>query len=146
MLEPHRRVLHAIATTVVPETASLDPRGWAELDRVMDDALAQRDERVRRQLATFVQLLQLLPIVRYGRRFTALDARQRQAFLESIERSPLLVVRRGFWGLRTLIFMGYYTRDDVAESIGYQAHPDGWTARGGTASSVPLDPVVWIEP
>ncbi|HUQ82344.1 MAG TPA: gluconate 2-dehydrogenase subunit 3 family protein [Gemmatimonadaceae bacterium] len=146
MLSSLRPIVHAIAITVVPETASLDAGAWTELDQVMDDALAQRDERVRQQLATFLRLLQFLPLARYGRRFTALNARQRTAFLESIERSPLLVLRRGFWGLRTLIFMGYYTRDDVAESIGYQAHPDGWTARGGTASSVPLDPVVWIEP
>jgi hypothetical protein len=146
MLEPHRRVLHAIATTVVPETVSLDASAWSELDHVMEDALARRDEGVGQQLATFVRLLQWLPVVRYGRPLTGLNARQRQAFLESIERSPLLLIRRGFWGLRTLIFMGYYTRDDVVESIGYHVDPDGWNARGGTASSVPLDPVVWIEP
>jgi len=133
-----RRTLRAIATAVVPESSSLDDRGWDEFQTVIDDALAARDEHVRRQLVTFLRLLQVLPIVRYGRPLTSLGARHRHAFLESIERSPLLILRRGFWGVRTLVFMGYYTRPDVAAAIGYQASADGWTARGGTISTVPL--------
>jgi hypothetical protein len=85
-------------------------------------------------------------LVRHGRRLTALNAQQRKLFLESIERSRLLLVRRGFWGVRTLIFMGYYTRDDVAASIGYRANKNGWSARGGTIASVPLAPTLWVEP
>ena len=42
--------------------------------------------------------------------------------------------------------MGYYTRDDVADAIGYHASPDGWTARGGTVATVPLAPTLWVEP
>ena len=146
MLSPLRPILHAIATTVVPESSSFDHRAWAELDAVIDGALAERDERVRHQLATFLRLLQLLPLLRYGRRLTALNASQRRRFLESIERSRVLLLRRGFWGLRTLIYLGYYTRDDVAAAIGYRPHRDGWAARGGTAASVPLAPQRWIEP
>lgn len=145
ILSPVRPVLHAVATTVVPESSALDDRGWAELDAVIDGAVAQRDPRIQRQLLVFVRLLQFLPVARYGRPLTRLDARQRTRFLESVERSPLLLVRRGFWGLRTLVFMGYYTRDDVAEAIGYGAHPLGWSARGGTNASVPLAPMLWVE-
>ena len=141
-----RHILHAVAATVVAESASLDHRGWAELDRVIENALAIREASVRRQFVAFLRLLQFLPIVRYGRPLTALNGLQRTAFLESIERSPLLLVRRGFWGVRTLVFMGYYTQDDVAAAIGYQASPNGWAARGGTISTVPLAPMLWVEP
>lgn len=146
MLELHRRTLHAIATTVVPESSSLDERAWTELEAVIEGALAERDERVQRQLVTFLRLMEKLPILRYGQPLSALDLRRRTAFLAWIERSRFALIRRGFWGIRTLVFMGYYTRDDVADAIGYNAHPDGWTARGGTASFIPLDPVVWVEP
>ncbi len=71
---------------------------------------------------------------------------QRRDFLERVERSPLLVVRRGFWGIRTLVFMGYYARADVAGAIGYRASADGWEGRGGTVSTVPLAPMLWVEP
>jgi hypothetical protein len=54
-------------------------------------------------------------------------------------------MRRGFWAVRTLIFLGYYTRGDVAESIGYGATPAGWEGRASTAASVPLAPMLWVE-
>lgn len=141
-----RSVLRAIATTVVPESASLDEHQWADVEAVIEDALARRGPRVQRQLLVFIRLLQLLPVSRYGRTFTQLDARRRAAFLERIERSRVLLIRRGFWGLRTLVFMAYYTRQDIAASIGYRAHRDGWAARGGTVATVPLAPTLWVEP
>jgi len=141
-----RHILRAVATTVVPESASLDERGWTDLETVIARALAQRDERVRRQLTAFLRLVQVLPLTRYGQPFTRLTSKRRTAFLESIERSPVTLIRRGFWGLRTLIYMGYYTRDDIAAAIGYRAHPSGWAARGGTVATVPLAPSLWLEP
>jgi hypothetical protein len=145
-LAPVRHILHAIATTVVPETASLDDRAWCELDQVIDDAVFRRGERVRRQLITFLRLLQSMAFARYAKPFTALDADRRVAFLESVERSRVLLVRRGFWGVRTLVFMAYYTRDDVAAAIGYHPSHDGWASRGGAVTTVPLAPTLWIEP
>ena len=41
----------------------------------------------------------------------------------------MLAVRRGFWGLRTLVFMGYYARPEAAAAIGYRADVRGWEAR-----------------
>jgi hypothetical protein len=146
VLSSVRHTLYAIATAVVPESSALDDRAWAELEAVIEGALATRDDRVRRQLVAFLRLLQVLPIVRYGRPLTSLSARHRSDFLESIERSPLLVVRRGFWGIRTLVFMGYYTRADIAAAVGYHASPNGWAARGGTIATVPLAPTLWVEP
>lgn len=145
-LAPVRHILRAVATTVIPESASLDEHAWTEVEAVIDEAVAKRGPRIARQLATFVRVLQLAPVARYGRPFTRLDARRRVAFLEAIERSGVLLVRRGFWGVRTLIFMGYYTREDIAAEIGYRAHRDGWAARGGTIATVPLAPTLWVEP
>jgi hypothetical protein len=141
-----RHILRAVASTVVPESASLDERAWTELEAVVAGALAERDEKVRRQLIAFLRLIQVLPLTRYGQPFTRLSPNRRTAFLESVERSPIALIRRGFWGLRTLIFMGYYTRDDVAEAVGYRPHRDGWAARGGTVVGVPLAPTLWLEP
>jgi hypothetical protein len=145
-LVPVRPILRAIATTIVPETSSLDERAWLELEAVIARAVSSRSPRVVRQIVKFLRLVQSLPVIRYGRHFTSLGPRQRAAFLASLERSRLMVLRRGFWGIRSLIFMGYYTRDDVAESIGYRANAQGWSARGGTVSTIPLAPTLWVEP
>ena len=145
-LAPVRHILHEMASAVIPETVSLDERAWMELDEAIERAVAQRGERVQRQFVTFLRLVQTLPVAKYGKVFTSLDAARRTAFLESLERSRLLLVRRGFWGVRTLVFMAYYTRDDVTEAIGYDPSSDGWSAYGGTVTTVPLSPQLWIEP
>jgi len=145
-LRPVRHVLHAIATTIVPETSSVESRAWLEMEAVVAGALSNRPARLQRQFIVFLRLLQALPLVRHGRTFTALSEHKRAAFLASVEHSKLLVVRRGFWGVRTLIFMGYYTREDVADAIGYCPSANGWAARGGTVATVPLAPALWVEP
>jgi hypothetical protein len=49
--------------------------------------------------------------------------------LRGIENSRLLLLRRGIWGLRTLVFMGYYARPEAAAALGYAAAPRGWELR-----------------
>jgi Gluconate 2-dehydrogenase subunit 3 len=129
VLAPVRQTFRAIATTVVPEAASMDDASWADLERIVEEALATRPARMRRQLRLLIRAIQLMPIARYGRPFTALDGARRSRLLRALESSPILVLRRGFWGLRTLVFMGYYARPAAAAEIGYGAHVRGWAAR-----------------
>lgn len=119
----------AIAATVVPEAGTLDAGGWMELERIVEQALAPRSPRLQHQLVTLIRAIEWLPLLRYGRRFTRLDPRRRARVLEVLQNSPLLLLRRGFWGLRTLALMGYYARPAAAASIGYRADPRGWAAR-----------------
>jgi len=124
-----RPILRAIGATVVPEADRLDEAEWMALERIVADALAARPRAVRRQLLLFVRLLQWLPLVRYGRRFTQLDAARRTRFLETLQNSAILLLRRGCWGVRTLLLMGYYGRPEAARAIGYAADPRGWEVR-----------------
>ena len=124
-----RPVFRALAESCVPEWAALDQPGRAEAEAVVERFLAGRPRAVRRQLSLLLRLLDLLPLVRYGRRFRSLDAARRLRFLEAMQRTPVLLVRRGIWGVRTLAFMGYYARPAAAAEIGYRADPRGWEAR-----------------
>ena len=45
--------------------------------------------------------------------------------LEGLFRSQLTLLRRGFWGLRTLVFLGYYGRPEIGGRIGYQPRRQG---------------------
>jgi hypothetical protein len=119
----------ALATTIVPEIAGLDEEGWGAVRGGIDDALAARPESLRRQLRLFIRLLGWLSLARHGTRLAALDAPLRERLLSSVERSRLLPIRRGFWGLRTLVFLGYWTRPEAAAAIGYRAQARGWEAR-----------------
>jgi hypothetical protein len=121
-----RAPFRAIAETIVPEARSLGESEWREVEAIVEAALDKRPPAMRRQLALFVRAITLVPLARYGRRFTALDRDRRTRVLASLESAPSLLVRRGFWGLRTLIYMGYYARPAAARSIGYAATRDGW--------------------
>lgn len=129
MPTPVRSVLRAIAVTIVPEAARFDEGEWLSLERIVADAVATRPPALQRQLRLFLRLIQWSPCLRYGRPFTGLDAGRRTRVLATLENGPLLLVRRGTWGLRTLILMGYYGRPDAAREIGYRATAAGWEAR-----------------
>ena len=122
-------VFRAVAVTVVPEAAQLDAAGWGELEGIVERSLAERPPWLVRRLTAFLHLLDWLALLRYGRWFGALDATRRSRLLASLQRAPLLLLRRGCWGLRTLVLMGYYGRPAAAAEIGYGADRLGWEGR-----------------
>ena len=124
-----RPMFRALAEAFVPESAALDEGGWAEAEAIVERFLATRPAAVRRQLRLLIRLLDLLPLLRYGRRFRSLDATRRLRVLEGAQNAPMLLLRRGIWGLRTLAFMAYYERPEAAAEIGYRATARGWEAR-----------------
>jgi hypothetical protein len=130
VLSSIRPVLRAIGITVVPEAAQLDEPQWVALEAIVRGALAPRPRALQRQFILLVRAIQWLAVLRYGRRFTALDAARRERFLDQLQNAPVLLVRRGIWGLRTLLLMGYYGRAAGGRVIGYRADPRGWKARG----------------
>jgi hypothetical protein len=114
---------------MVPDAAALDESAWRAMDASIAAALAKRPPAVRRQLALFVRILDALPLLRWGRRFHALGAARRARFLDAMQYSPIPLLRRGVWGLRTLVFLGYYARPEVQATLGYRATARGWTVR-----------------
>lgn len=133
VLAPHRATFRAFAEAVVPETAQLDEAGWREVEATIEHALAQRPPRMRRQLGLLLRAIAQLPRVRHMQGFAALDRAARHRFIETLEYSPVKLVRRGVWGLRTLVLMGYYTRQATMQAVGYRAQARGWDARRGIA-------------
>ena len=119
----------ALVVTVVPEAEHLATAEWSEVEGIVARAVAARPPRLRRQLALLLRFLEWLPLLRYGRRFSRLDPAHRARFLDACQASPLLLLRRGVWGVRTLVLMGYYGRPVAARTIGYRADARGWEAR-----------------
>jgi hypothetical protein len=128
VLEPHRDTFRAFAETVVPEMSQLDPAAWDDVERTVEHALAHRPPAMRRQLGLLLRAIDTLPRLRHGRRFAALDGARRERLIDALQRSPVKLIRRGIWGLRTLVLMGYYTRAATMSAIGYGAHARGWDA------------------
>jgi hypothetical protein len=128
-ITPARRpVLRALAEAFVPEIGQATASQWGELEATLEGVVSHRTRAVRRQLSLFLALLAVLSRLRFGKPISRLSLPQRTALLESLARSRALLARRGVWGLRTLMLMGWYTQPEVARLIGYRASPLGWTA------------------
>lgn len=128
-LASFRPLIRAIACTIVPEAAELDDQAWADFDSLMDAALGERPPALQRRLQLFFRAIDWLPMLRFGRRFVSLRPEQRTKFLSSLENYPVQMIRSGFWGLRTLVLLGYYGRPEGVAAIGYAADARGWEAR-----------------
>ncbi len=124
-LAPVRRTFRSVVATVVPEAGELDPGGWARVEAIVEDALRARPPDLRVQLRLLLRIVRWLPVVRWGRTFPALSLDARRRFLAILQDAPVLLLRRGFWGVRTLAFLGFYGRREVRRELGYDARLRG---------------------
>lgn len=116
-----------MGSVILPHSRALDADGWEKAEGIIEAALAPRPPVVKRQLQLFLRLVNLMTLPSTGCTFEKLPLERRASVLEGLERSRLKPLRRGLWGVRTLLFMGYYTQDTIRERIGYQASAEGWS-------------------
>lgn len=109
----------------MPEVATLDDAAWARCLGIVQAMLAQRPARLVRQFRLFVAVLRWLPALRYGAPLDRLEPARQDAVLRWFQDHPMPIVRKGFWGLKALIFMGYYGRAEAGPAIGYRPVFDG---------------------
>jgi hypothetical protein len=128
VLAPVRTVFRAVVVTVVPDANQLEEPAWVALETLVEDALETRPPALRKQLRLFLRVIEWLPVVRYGRTFGALGEKERRRVLCYLENHSVERIRCGFWGLRTLAFLGYYGRTEGAQATGYAPDPRGWEA------------------
>jgi hypothetical protein len=89
--------------------------------------------RVRRDLGRFLAYLEHLAPFGAGHfaRFTSLSPQAQDSVLASVETSSSDLLRAGFDGLRSLIFLGYYQAPSTWRLVGYDGPlvgrpPSGW--------------------
>jgi len=121
----HSAFFMVVAETITPEVAALDPDGRARMEAIVDTALLDRDQTMRSQFGTFLSVIRMVPVLRYGRSFDRLDADQRDAVLRWFQDCPISLLRKGFWGLKVLVFMGYYGQEENWSSVGYAPEFNG---------------------
>jgi hypothetical protein len=121
-------VFRAFVATIVPEATALEESDWRQVEELVGNMLRQRPAGLVRQIRLLLGLIEWLPVLRHGRRFSSLDAAQRTRVLAGLQDHPVSLIRAGFWGLRTLALLGYYGRPEAARAIGYAATAQGWEA------------------
>ena len=111
--------LLAVGARIAPGIRGLDAAGRESVAAIMGHAIAARSPQVQRQLSAFLHVMRWLPAARYGRPFERLQGAQQDAVLRWFHDAAPAPLRQGFWGVKTLIFMGYYGRPEAAAEIGY---------------------------
>ena len=117
--------LHTLAARIVPETSALDEAGAGRFFGIIDNALQERKPEVRRQFAVFLGVVRWAALFRYGSAFERLRAERQDAVLRFFEDCPVSLLRKGFWGLKAMVFMGYYGQPETNQLVGYAPECDG---------------------
>ncbi len=117
--------LRVLAARIVPETVALDQAAAARFFAIIDHTLLERDASVRRQFSIFLGVLRWAPLVRYGGSFEGLRKDRKDAVLRFFEDCPVSLLRKGFWGLKAMVFMGYYGQPETNQELGYNPSVDG---------------------
>src|SRR5262245_40591081 len=84
-----------------------------------------RPPAVQRQISLFLKVMEWLPALRYGAPLSSLAPAKQDAVLKWFHSCPVPIFRKGFWGMKTLVLLGFYGRPEVYDSIGYRPSKDG---------------------
>jgi hypothetical protein len=117
--------LEVVASRLVPALDDLDGGARERFRAIVGDALGERPAATRRQFSAFLAVLRWLPLLRFGAPFERLPPRRKDRVLRWFQDCPVVRLRQGFWGLKTLVFMGHYARPEIAASLHYAPSFDG---------------------
>ena len=117
--------LQVLAARIVPETTELDASRLSRFFAIIDTALLARPPEVRRQFAIFLGLIRWAPVIRFGTSLENLRPDRQDRVLRWFEDCPVGLFRKGFWGLKAMVFMGYYGQPETNELVGYAPEFDG---------------------
>lgn len=93
--------------------------GWLSADdeeqylAVVGEAAAERPLALRLQLELFFFVIRWLPALLWLRPFDRLPPAHQDYLLRALQEAPVALVRKGFWGVRTMVYMGVYGRGVV---------------------------------
>lgn len=119
------RILLTVAGRIVPEFAEMDEAGRARFLEIVEATLMTRSPSVRKQFGAFLNILNLSPMPTRFRSLMRLSPEAQDRMLNKFQYSSSKLLRIGLWGLKTLIFMGYYGQDAVKDRIGFTPSVQG---------------------
>lgn len=123
--ESQWELLTTIGERLVPPLGKLSQEEQGRFRRLIADALAERPSAVQRQFRLFLAVLRWAPLVRWGRPFHRLKGAQQDRFLRWLQDDAPGRLRQGMWGLKTIVYMGYYGQSELGPRFGYTPVREG---------------------
>lgn len=109
----------AAAARIVPGDNDAPGANTLETAGVVDYALGRLDPDLRALFFKFLGAVEVMGVFFGGRTFSKNSASARDRQLRWLERSPISKFRLGFFGLKSYVCMGYYTREDIWRELHY---------------------------
>lgn len=109
----------SMAECILPADTNSPGGGSMQTAAVVDWYMKKMPMNIRKKVLLFIDIVQYAGFFFGGKKFSdnTMQARERQ--LKWIENNKVSVFRMGFFGVKTFIEMGYYTREDIWSSIDY---------------------------
>ncbi len=117
--EKQRAFLWTLALVLVPPARELSTEQRTRFHTLIEDMLSTRPKIMVRLVGIFLAVLRWAPLLRFGGRLDHLPTEQQIRTLRWFEECPLGTIRTGFWGVKTLVFLGYYGQPEIARANGW---------------------------
>lgn len=122
----------AIANRIIPKDGHSEGGGTMQTAGIVDWGMKKMDASIRSQVLLLIIVMEVLGFVFGLRPFSKNSPAAQDRQLKWMENNPIRLLRMGFFGLKTFVCMGYYTRKNVWETINYDGplfpekpYPDG---------------------
>jgi len=114
------KVFLAAANRIIPPDSDSIGGGTMATAAVVDVCMDGLDPSLRKKLLTLFLVIQPLGIFFGGKKFSNASEKNQDRLLSWMERNKVSALRLGFFGLKSYICMGYYSREDVWKIINYE--------------------------
>ena len=111
--------LLSLGRRLIPPLEDLDEEGRQRFRAIIAAALAEQPTAVQRRIRLFLGLVRWAPVLRWAAAFERLPAPRQDRFLRWLQDDAPGRLRQGLWGLKTIVFMGYYGQAELAPHLGY---------------------------
>jgi hypothetical protein len=113
------KVFLAAANRIIPPDSDSIGAGTMATAAVVDMSIDQLEPDLRKKLLMLFLAIEPLGIFFGGKKFSKASEVNQDRLLSWMEKNPISPLRLGFFGLKSYICMGYYTREDVWKIIKY---------------------------
>jgi len=113
------RFLLRLAARIVPEVEDAEAEVRDCLVAIVDHALALQAPSQRLLFKLLLFVLQWITVPFTLHRLERLPPTWQDAVFRFFEGAPLTIIRAGIWGVKTLVFMGYYGQEVIERRIQY---------------------------
>ena len=114
------KVFLAAADCIIPPDGDSPGAGSMNTAGIVDWSLDKLEPELRKKLLLLFFILEPLGIFFGGRLFSKASVHSRNRLFKWMESNPISALRLGFFGIKTYVCMGYYTRDEIWNTIGYE--------------------------